>query len=202
MYLRLNKSVKQIMLLCDHSIETSLAVPSHGNNFFSTLQNKIRTFCQIWTFATFNFHWSDVWLQRTRAKRWIGAQIVLKNSIKNKEVETLPAGSGGTGNPVPVVSGSWVGNGEPWTLGRVPASVCAVIEENKSWSAKSSKINCLFSQWILDHKERESQSPKQVKLNVMSHWLVTSFVTSISAELFSECHFSGKPHATTQVVFD
>ena len=144
MYLRLNKSVKEIMLLCDHSIETSLAVPSHGNNFFSTLQNKIRTFCQIWTLATFNFHWSDVWLQRTRAKRWIGAQIVLKNSIKSKEVETLPAGSGGTGNPGPVVSGSWVGNGEPWTLGRVSARVCAVIEENKRCSAKWSIEDKLF----------------------------------------------------------
>ena len=88
MRLRLNKSVKEIMLLCDHSIETSLAVPSHGNNFFSTLQNKIRTFCQIWTLATFNFHWSDVWLQRTRIKRWIGAQIVLKNQSKTRKLKS------------------------------------------------------------------------------------------------------------------
>ena len=38
-------------------------------------------------------------------KRRIGAANCSKKLIKNRKVETLPAGSGGTGN-VPTVSGS------------------------------------------------------------------------------------------------
>ena len=41
----------------------------------------------------------------TRVKRRTGAANSSKKTIKNREVETLPAGSGGIGN-VPTVSGS------------------------------------------------------------------------------------------------
>ena len=149
-------------------------------------------------------NWSDVWLQRTRVKRWIGAQIVLKKPIKNKEVETLPAGSGGTGNPGPVVSGSWGGNGEPWTLGRVSARVCAVIEENKSWSAKWSIKDKLFIWSVNTRSQRERISvpePGQSKCYATQTGNIICD-QMISADVFSECHFSGKPHATTEVVFD
>ena len=78
---------------------------------------------------TFNHEWnhvklSDVWAQWTSVKRRICAPNSSKKPNKNMEVETLPAGSGGTGN-VPTVSGSWATNGEPWTLGWVSSRICA-----------------------------------------------------------------------------
>ena len=78
---------------------------------------------------TFNHEWnqvkfSDVWAQWTGVKRRICAPNSSKKPNKNMEVETLPAGSGGSGN-VPTVSGSWATNGEPWTLGRVSSRICA-----------------------------------------------------------------------------
>ena len=78
---------------------------------------------------TFNHDWnhvklSDVWAQWTCVKRRICAPNSSKKPNKNMEVETLPAGSGGTGN-VPTVSGSWATNGEPWTLGWVSSRICA-----------------------------------------------------------------------------
>ena len=66
---------------------------------------------------------SEVWPQWTCVKRRIGAANCSKKLIKNREVETLPAGLGGTGN-VPTVSGSWATNGEPWTLGWVSSRIC------------------------------------------------------------------------------
>ena len=66
---------------------------------------------------------NDVWPQWTCVKRRIGAANCSKKLIKNREVETLPAGLGGTGN-VPTVSGSWATNGEPWTLGWVSSRIC------------------------------------------------------------------------------
>ena len=78
---------------------------------------------------TFNHDWnqvklSDVWAQWTGVKRRICAPNSSKKPNKNMEVETLPAGSGGTGN-VPTVSGLWAKNGEPWTLGWVSFKICA-----------------------------------------------------------------------------
>ena len=78
---------------------------------------------------TFNHEWnqvkfSDVWAQWTGVKRRICAPNSSKKPNKNMGVETLPAGSGGTGN-VPTVSGSWAKNGEPWTLGWVSFTICA-----------------------------------------------------------------------------
>ena len=88
---------------------------------------------------------NNVWPQWTCVKRRIGAANCSKKLIKSRELETLPAGSGGTGN-VPTVSGSWAKNGEPWTLRRVSARICAVIDENKRWSANDqSKRNYLVS---------------------------------------------------------
>ena len=77
---------------------------------------------------TFNHEWnhvklSDVWGQWTGVKRRICAPNSSKKPNKNMEVETLPAGSGGTGN-VPTVSGSSAKNGEPWTLGWVSSRIC------------------------------------------------------------------------------
>ena len=68
--------------------------------------------------------WGHIWPQCSRVKCRIGAANSSKKPIKNREVETLPAGSGNSGN-VPTVSGSWAKNGEPWTLGGVSARICA-----------------------------------------------------------------------------
>ena len=65
---------------------------------------------------------NDVWPQWTCVKRRIGAANCSKKLIKNREVETLPTGSGGTGN-VPTVSGRWATNGA-WTLGWVSSRIC------------------------------------------------------------------------------
>ena len=78
---------------------------------------------------TFNHEWnhvtlSDVWAQWTGVKRHICAPNSSKKPNKYIGVETLPAGSGGTGN-VPTVSESWAKNGEPWTLGWVSSRICA-----------------------------------------------------------------------------
>ena len=113
--------------------------------------------------SSFNHEWNhfklgDIWPQWTRVKRRIGAANSSKKPIKNREVETLPAGSGGTGN-VPTESGSWAKNGEPWTLGWVCARICAVIDENKRSSAnEQSKRNCLVHSEYYTTK-RQNLSP-------------------------------------------
>ena len=77
--------------------------------------------------SSFNHEWNHFWpqwTQWTRVKRSIGATNSSKKPIKNREVETLPAESGGTEN-VLTVSGSWAKNGEPWTLRWVSSRICA-----------------------------------------------------------------------------
>ena len=80
--------------------------------------------------SSFNHEWdemrwelNDVWRQWTCVKRRIGAANCSKKLIKNREVETLPAGSGDTGIVI-TVSGSRVENDEPWTLGWVSSRIC------------------------------------------------------------------------------
>ena len=102
---------------------------------------------------TFNHEWnqvkfSDVWAQWTGVKRRIGAANCSKKLIKNREVETLPAGSGGTGN-VPTVSGSWAKNGVPWTLGWVSSRICTgnrreqeVMKQNWQDGRVSKYLSC------------------------------------------------------------
>ena len=85
-----------------------------------TLPLLMNTFNHEWNYVTL----SDVWAQWTGVKRRICAPNSSKKPNKNMEVETLPAGSRGTGN-VPTVSGSWAKNGEPWTLGWVSSRICA-----------------------------------------------------------------------------
>ena len=85
-----------------------------------TLPLLMNTFNHEWNYVTL----SDVWAQWTGVKRRICAPNYSKKPNKNTEVETLPAGSGGSGN-VPTVSGSWAKNGEPWTLGWVSSRICA-----------------------------------------------------------------------------
>ena len=55
MHLSLNKSVKEIMLLCDHSIETSLAVPSQVLIFSALYKIKFGHFVKFgrWPLLTF-----------------------------------------------------------------------------------------------------------------------------------------------------
>ena len=71
-----------------------------------------------------NHEWNHFWPQWTCVKRSIGAANSWKKPTKKREVETLPAESGGTEN-VPTVWGSWAKNGEPWTLGWVSSRICA-----------------------------------------------------------------------------
>ena len=115
---------------------------------------------------------SDVWPQWTRVKRRIGAPNSSRKQIKNKEVETLPAGSGGT-ESVPTVSWTGAKNGEPWKLGWV----CAVIDENKRWSANDhSNRNCLVScEYHTTESRRGSLSLHQVKI-VIFYLLLTGHI--------------------------
>ena len=101
-----------------------------------------------------------------------GAPNSSRKQIKNKEVETLPAGSGGTEN-VPTVSWTGATNGEPWKLGWV----CAVIDENKRWSANDhSNRNCLVScEYHTTESRRGSLSLHNVKI-VIFYLLLTGHI--------------------------
>ena len=150
--------------------------------------------------SSFNHEWhhfklSDIWQQWTRVKRRIGAANSSKKPIKNREVETLSAGSGGIGT-VPKVSGSWAKNSEPWTLGWVSARICAVTDENKRWSAiDQSKRNYLVSCEYYTTK-RQNLCP-WTRSNSWS--FLTGHITwgkNQRCFFFGEFYFQGQPHAT------
>ena len=138
---------------------------------------------------------NDVWPQWTCVKRRIGAANCSKKLIKSREFETLPAGSGGTGN-VPTVSGSWATNGA-WTLGWVSSRICTGDRRQQEvinwWDGRVKRI-CSVSCENRPQRERISV-PNQVKL-VILYWQVRSTVTRINATLFSQFNFSGEPHVT------
>ena len=138
---------------------------------------------------------NDAWPQWTCVKRRIGAANCSKKLIKNREVEILPVGSGGTGN-VPTVSGSWTTNGA-WTLGWVSSRICTGHRRQQeviNWQDGRVKSICSVSCENRPQRERISV-PNQVKL-VILYWQVRSIVTRINAMLFSQFNFSDKPQAT------
>ena len=117
-----------------------------------------------------------------------------KKTIRIREVETLPAGSGDTGN-VSTVSGSWANNGEPWTLGWVSSKICAVIDENKRWSANDqSKRNCLVSCEYYTTK-RQNLSP-WTRSNSWSFTDWSHHLRKESTAFFLRIYFYGQPHTT------
>ena len=117
--------------------------------------------------SSFNHEWNHFWPQWTCVKRSIGAANSSKKPIKNREVETLPAGSGGTEN-VPTVSESWAKKGEPWTLGWVSSRICAgdrreqeVMKHNWQDGRVSKYLSC-----ALCYKLNKQNSRPFIKYNL------------------------------------